>query len=107
MAESGLCERGSMPLGTRAVVSGAAISRKYKNGQNREVPEAGSKLYLSLILGLNGAAKSHFGPILGPLGRQYTFLGFKNVDSWLRSTVIASISSPVFRKKWRAVPYTS
>ena len=56
-----------------------------KNGQNREVPEAGRKIHLSLILGLNGADKSHFGPILGPLGRRCTFLGFKNVDSGLRS----------------------
>ena len=43
----------------------------------------------SLILGPNGAAKSHFAPILGPLGCQCTFLGFKNVDSGLRSTVFA------------------
>ena len=78
-----------------------------KNGQNREVPEAGRKIHQSLILGLNRAGKSHFGPILGPLGCQYTFGGFKNVDSGLRGAVFASISSPLFRKKWPAVPYTA
>ena len=54
-------------------MSAAQLAPSLKNGQNREVPEAGRKIYLSLILGLNGAAKSHFGPILGPLGGQYTF----------------------------------
>ena len=43
--------------------------------------------FTKAFLGLNGAAKSHFGPILGPLGRRCTFLGFKNVDSGPRSAV--------------------
>ena len=77
-----------------------------KNGPKHEAPKAGRKIHPNLILGLNGAAKSHFGPILGPLGCQYTFLGFKNGDSGLRSTVFASISSPLFptpanlERKW-------
>ena len=58
-----------------------------KNGPKREALEAGRNIHPSLILGLNGAAKSHFGPILGPLGCQYTFWGFKNVDSGHLSTV--------------------
>ena len=69
-----------------------------KNGQKREVSEAGRKNHQSLILGFNGAVKSHFGPILGPLGYQYTFLGFKNVDLGLRTTVFVSISSTLFEK---------
>ena len=58
-----------------------------KNGRGQKL---GRKIHQSLILGL--AAKSHFGPILGPLGCQYTFLGFKNVDSGLRSTVFVSVN---------------
>ena len=61
---------GDLVSSTRQTARGPAATRTlaaqgtgYKNGQNREVPETGRKIHLSLILGLNGAAKSHFGPI--------------------------------------------
>ena len=70
--------------------------------KKREVPEAGRTIHQSLILGLNGAAKSHFGPILA---------------HWAANTLFkTSIQGPEYcfcvdieplLKKWRAVPYTA
>ena len=58
-----------------------------------------------------GGARGLLSPILALFWAHWAantlFRDLKNVDSGIQSTVFVSISSPLFLKKWLAVPYTA